>query len=158
MIRNSGGLARWISPGDSRPSARCGNVAVVALSLLVNRKMCFYGVWYAGNFKGLKPEIVWWPAKLIQNHWTREPTPKSSWMLSFCWWNRCCVPSFASTFRKAIPDHSSQVLIRYNMLNDCTISEQRHFKTSSYLPCVSPKQHCVTALFIAERRVAEGST
>ena len=33
-----------ISPGDDSPSPRCGNVAVVALCLLVNRKMCFYGV------------------------------------------------------------------------------------------------------------------
>lgn len=46
----------------------------------------------------------------------------------------------------------------YNMLNVCTISKQGHFKTSSYLPCVSPKQHCVTALLIAKRRVAEGIT
>jgi len=44
------------------------------------------------------------------------------------------------------------------MLNGCTISEQRHFKTSSYLPCVSPKQHYVTALLIAKGRVAEGIT
>jgi len=38
---------RWdgrISPSDGRPSTRCGNVAVVALCLLVNRKMCFYGI------------------------------------------------------------------------------------------------------------------
>lgn len=33
-----------VSPGDDSPSPRCGNVAVVALCLLVNRKMCFYGV------------------------------------------------------------------------------------------------------------------
>lgn len=33
-----------ISPGEGRPSTRCGNVAVVALYLLVNRKICFYGV------------------------------------------------------------------------------------------------------------------
>ena len=30
--------------GEGRPSTRCGNVAVVALYLLVNRKICFYGV------------------------------------------------------------------------------------------------------------------
>ncbi len=33
-----------ISPGEGRPSTRCGNVAVVTLHLLVNRKICFYGV------------------------------------------------------------------------------------------------------------------
>lgn len=54
--------------------SRCGNVAVVALCLLVNRKMCFYGVWHTGSLKGLKPEIVWWPDNLIQNPWTRELT------------------------------------------------------------------------------------
>lgn len=74
MVRNSGGLARWISPGDGRPSTRCGNVAVVALFLLANRKLYFQQVWHAGSFKGLKPEIVWWPGKLIQNPWTRELT------------------------------------------------------------------------------------
>lgn len=37
---------RWdgrISLGYGRPSARCGNVALNALCLLANRKMCFYG-------------------------------------------------------------------------------------------------------------------
>lgn len=68
---------RWdgkISVGDGGPSARCGNVAVVALCLLANRKMCFYCVWCAGSLKGLKPEIVWRPSKLIPNDWTRELT------------------------------------------------------------------------------------
>lgn len=74
MVRNSGGLARWISPGDDSPSPRCGNVAVVALFLLIKRKMLFHRVRCAGSFKGLKPEIVWWPDKLIQNPWTRELT------------------------------------------------------------------------------------
>lgn len=38
---------RWdgrISLGDGRPSARCGNVAVVALFLLIKRKMLFHRV------------------------------------------------------------------------------------------------------------------
>lgn len=38
---------RWdgrISPSDGRPSARCGNVAVVALLLLANRKLYFQQV------------------------------------------------------------------------------------------------------------------
>ena len=30
-----------ISPGEGRPSTRCGNVAVVALYLLVNKKCAF---------------------------------------------------------------------------------------------------------------------
>jgi len=53
---------RWderISLGDGKPSTHCGNVSVVALRLLVNRKMCFYGVWCAGRIKSLKPEIFW---------------------------------------------------------------------------------------------------
>lgn len=53
---------RWdgrISLGDGRPSTRCGNVAVVALFLLIKRKMLFHRVRCAGSFKGLKPEIVW---------------------------------------------------------------------------------------------------
>lgn len=40
------------------------------------------------------------------------------------------------------------------MLNGCTISEQRHFKTSSYLPCLSPKQHCVTTLLVVVKCIA----
>lgn len=157
MVRNSGGLARWISPGDGRPSARCGNVAVVALCLLRIEKCAFMA------FDALatsKPE-TWNCVVTSQTHpksLNKRTHLKSSWMLSFCWWNRCCVPRFASTLRKAIPDYSSQVHVRYNMLNDCTISEHRHFKTSSYLPCLSPKQHCVTALLVAVRRVAEGIT
>ena len=48
--------------------------------------------------------------------------------------------------------------IAKNMLNSRTICEQMHSKTSSYLPSISLKQHCVTALLVAVRRVAEGIT
>lgn len=74
-VRNCDCLTGRIPPGDGRPSARCGKVAILSLCLLANRTMCFYGVWGAGRIKGLKPEIVRWTGKLKQNPWTRELSP-----------------------------------------------------------------------------------
>lgn len=85
----------------------------------------------------LKRTETWNCVATIQTHpkWLNKRTHlKSSRMLSFCWWNRCRVPRFASTLRKAIPDYSSQVVIRTIMLNRPKKRTVKYFVVDSF-PC-----------------------